>query len=439
MRRQAGREKRGVGRVFATMEELETRTMLTAVAMTVTTRTTYIELDPSGQNIQIYAGSSPTGTPTVLPTDSVSSISVAPSSGNDALIIDYSNGDPVPAGGISFTGAGSSLGNTLRVIGASPADAFVLTSGQVQHGTGTVTYSNVLNLTVSTGNATATSDLQMLGVTVGSRASLTATAAQHIGQLTVSNGGTATLQTLFGAEIVNGTLQFTPNDADTGTSSLNNLLLAGSMDNWSGRVDLTNDKLIVETTAGNKAALLATLQNEGAYGTTHAAGIMSSQLPANMVLVVVDAAKTGLTSFGGVPIDSNSILIGPELLGDANLDGAVDLSDLSIVENNFGTATTSWTSGNFDNSGTIDLTDLSEALNNFGATTSTTTSAATSATTGTSAVVATGTGSVASKTSKGASAALTSRSATTAAKHSQVKPAPPVQHKSVRPTPRGRR
>ncbi len=62
------------------------------------------------------------------------------------------------------------------------------------------------------------------------------------------------------------------------------------------------------------------------------------------------------------------------LLGDANGDGRVDLTDLSTVLNNFGETTTLRANGNFDGAPTIDLTDLSDVLNNFGATNTTSSS-----------------------------------------------------------------
>ena len=153
----------------------------------------------------------------------------------------------------------------------------------------------------------------------------------------------------------------------SGTTRTNTLTLGGSTNHWSGTLDLTTNKLIVEATPATKTTSLAALYNQVAYGKSHATGITSSTLPANTALAVIDNAVTHFTTFGGIPIDANSILIAPELLGDANDDGHVDLSDLSTVLNNFGGATSAWTSGNFDGASAINLTDLSVVLNNFGA------------------------------------------------------------------------
>jgi autotransporter-associated beta strand protein len=139
----------------------------------------------------------------------------------------------------------------------------------------------------------------------------------------------------------------------------------GSTNAWTGTLDVANDKLVIEPTTG-RAGLLANLENQAVYGHTHATGITSSTATASMSVAVIDNAILGRSTFGGVSVGSNSILISQELLGDTNIDGKVDATDLSKVLNNFGSATMAWTSGNFDGTATVDLTDLSYVLNNFG-------------------------------------------------------------------------
>ncbi|MGN6371009.1 MAG: hypothetical protein ACTHN5_22370 [Phycisphaerae bacterium] len=148
--------------------------------------------------------------------------------------------------------------------------------------------------------------------------------------------------------------------------STSNLSLAGTTDAWNASLNLTTNALIVEVTPDSKSASLSTLRNQLAYARTHTAGIFSSTLAPNQALALLDNAITGFTTFANQPVDQNSLLITPALLGDTNADNKIDLSDLSTLLNHFGQSTPAWTDGNFDNTPTINLTDLSYVLNNFG-------------------------------------------------------------------------
>ena len=151
-----------------------------------------------------------------------------------------------------------------------------------------------------------------------------------------------------------------PNGSTTGTSKLGALTITGA-----GGLDLTNNNLIVED-ATNHTSTLATLHNQDFFGWTHSAGIFSSTLPPTQAIAVIDNALAGLGTFGGVAVDSNSILVGPELLGDLNLDGRVDAVDLDLVTSHLGQSTLAWTDGNFDGQPTIDAFDVQVVQNNLG-------------------------------------------------------------------------
>ncbi|MGN6368874.1 MAG: beta strand repeat-containing protein [Phycisphaerae bacterium] len=165
---------------------------------------------------------------------------------------------------------------------------------------------------------------------------------------------------------VNGSLKIR-NAATPSVSKVNTLALAGSTGAWTSPLDLTNSKLIIQD-AANHSLTLATTRDQVAFAKSNAnaAGIFDSVLPSNMGIAVLDNAVLNKSTFGGVNVDANSILVSQELLGDANADGKVDLTDLSTVLNHFGLTTNAWTDGNFDGAATINLTDLSDVLNNFG-------------------------------------------------------------------------
>jgi uncharacterized membrane protein len=54
------------------------------------------------------------------------------------------------------------------------------------------------------------------------------------------------------------------------------------------------------------------------------------------------------------------------LPGDANLDGTVDINDLTIVLANYGQTGTTWTQGEFTGDGTVDINDLTIVLAHYG-------------------------------------------------------------------------
>jgi autotransporter-associated beta strand protein len=146
------------------------------------------------------------------------------------------------------------------------------------------------------------------------------------------------------------------------------LMLNGSSNSWSGELDITNDKLIVEPAAGTKSSRLTDLQNQVSYGRTHAAGIVSSTSGSNMGIAVLDNSQLHLPTFGGQQVDDNSILLAPELLGDANLDGKVNALDFNALATHFGQTGQLWTAGDFNDDGVVSTADFTALANDFNAT-----------------------------------------------------------------------
>ena len=63
-----------------------------------------------------------------------------------------------------------------------------------------------------------------------------------------------------------------------------------------------------------------------------------------------------------------AIILQPQLPGDANGDGRVDVNDLTIVLTNFGQTGDNWNEGDFNGDGRVDVNDLTIVLSHFGQT-----------------------------------------------------------------------
>jgi len=287
--------------------------------------------------------------------------------GNGALVLGLSG-----SGTIDNVSAGGNMNLTLS---GSSSSTF---SGPIQNTTGTVslTIQPAASLTLLTtplpgggqsintyagGTSIASGGTLLIGATgalpsggnVQNNGSFIVNANSTVGQIT----GLGLLSIGAGT-----TLQIAPNSAVSETAVLT---LSGSAGAWTSDLDLSNNKLIVEDSATH-AATVTLIKNYVAYGRTHAAGITSSAIPANKTFVVSDNAIGHLTNFGGINnIDTGSILITVAFKGDFNLDGVVDILDLTTVANHWQLSVTDWSQGDFDGNNTVDILDLTAVANNW--------------------------------------------------------------------------
>jgi len=174
------------------------------------------------------------------------------------------------------------------------------------------------------------------------------------------------------------TVQIAANSAfGGGTSKVNSLSIAGSMNAWTGKIDLTNNQLIVESTAANRLAELAQLMNmvrQGySNGTWKGEGITSSLAAADTshlhalgIILNDNGSGTPLyPTFYGLTADDNAILIAYTYYGDANLNGKVDGSDYSLIDNGYLNHLTGWHNGDFNYDGIVDGSDYTLIDNSF--------------------------------------------------------------------------
>ena len=62
---------------------------------------------------------------------------------------------------------------------------------------------------------------------------------------------------------------------------------------------------------------------------------------------------------------ANQVFVLSTLPGDANLDGKVDINDLTIVLSNYNHSGQTWGTGDFTGDGQVDINDLTIVLSNY--------------------------------------------------------------------------
>jgi hypothetical protein len=230
--------------------------------------------------------------------------------------------------GFTFTGAGSS--DSLNILSGDPM---------------------LLN--------DAGSDGTSLSVTVEPDAAISFYTTEHLSSLTILSGATATM-------LANGQSVLV-------TSALS---LAGSVNAWTGKLDLNDNGLIVHLGNLSTIANLSTITNQLSDGYNHGLwngnGILSSAAasdPDHLTALgsIVNQQPDGApaySTFDGQAVSNSDILVQYTYYGDTNLNGEVDGTDYSLIDTGY-LNLTGWQNGDLNYDGAVDGDDYTPMDNAF--------------------------------------------------------------------------
>jgi fibronectin-binding autotransporter adhesin len=334
----------------------------------------------AGQIYQILSFGSETGTfsNVTLPT-------LAGNLGWDTSHL-YSNGsiDIISTGPASLTwnnAGGDNLWNTTSSNwnngsgNGTYADGATVTFNDSNPSSTAGNYNVTLNTTVSPGSVSVNnSSGNYLISGTGSIIGSAALAKSGSGKLTLDTVNTYTGGTTVNAgtlvvgvtgALPSGALSITGGSvqlaASTGLARLASLSISGN-----GTFDINNNHVVINYGGGpdpiaSIAALLATGYNGGAWN--GAGGIVSSAAATNAGYGVGYADSADPGDPAGLP--SETIEIKYTLLGDANLDAAVNGVDFGILAANFNKGVTGWDKGDFNYDNVVNGVDFGELAANF--------------------------------------------------------------------------
>jgi autotransporter-associated beta strand protein len=247
------------------------------------------------------------------------------------------------AGGVTITTAASS---SLTVSGNINGSG-----GIIKSGIGTLTlsgsdsYTGITNISAGTLAIAATGIVNLSSVSIGSTGTLTLLPAANHGNHSVLV--TSSLSFVGTAQSPQGVLDLSSNDlVITGgnLNTINSAILSG----------LTNGTGILSSTAAADSNHLTTL------------GVIQN----NQSGVALYGSAAGQTLFDGLSPNPAAVLVKFTYYGDTNLDGQVDGSDYSRIDNGYLNHLTGWLNGDFNYDGQVDGSDytlMDNAFNNQGA------------------------------------------------------------------------
>ena len=277
----------------------------------------------------------------------------------DGLAVDYGNGDPVPAGGVSVNGTAAANGDALAVLGTSGAETTDVRTGSVVFGSDTITYANVANLSVDprTGTDALTVEANVGTVTVPAPAAGVGFVARTFSTLSVGAADRLAFATAAAHADRSVVVVTTPA----------NLAVAAT-----GQLDLGGNDMVVR---GGSLSALTALAAAGYAGGTWAGlgGLGSSAAAADATrrtaLGVAPNTADGVTplvpAFDGQAVTAADVLVKYTYYGDADLSGTVDGADYGRADVGYLAGLTGWANGDFNYDATVDGSDYTLIDNGF--------------------------------------------------------------------------
>ena len=344
----------------------------------------YVRLNGVGDTIEIFRNTDGSGSPDFSLPNTTPALNLVGAAGNDTVVVDLVNGSPIPAGGITFDGAGGNDTAILR--GTSGDDSAVINGSSIAPAGGgpALTVSNTEALQFEGGNGNDSLNFQgstldvtflgqggrnFLGVTGGTwtydvdagtqnsqididvlaGAGIVFNATQHLTTLRLRVGVVGTLSA-GGAKIIR---------AET-------LTLAST-----SRLNLNDGGFVLDYTGGSPVTTVAGQLTTGyAGGAWNGDGIQSLLASAPAAGGGVGYAEaTALypispAVFMGETVDNSAVLIRYTLNGDTNLDGTVGIADFSSLGANYNAAG-GWSRGDFNYDSLVGIADFSQLASNY--------------------------------------------------------------------------
>ncbi len=322
---------------------------------TSATATNYtLQTDYGGSNVQILINGTLTDSIAKSSLGSTA-LSFSLTGAGDSFTIDANYGNPIPTGGVTLTGASS--GDAVLIDGTQTlADSYSVSSTGVNFDGTQLGFSNVSLLTLNPGTVAASLSVNSGSVAIQAPRSGGGIGARRFSSISVASGA----KLLFGSAVARS------DRAVVAVSSLSD----------SGQIDLgANDMIVYGGTVSAISPLLASGFNAGTWTgqgiASAAAGGDSTQLTGLGILSNNSSTGTAIyNSFDYVPVGNTAVLVKYTYYGDANLDGQVDSSDYSRIDNGFLSRVTGWSNGDFNYDGSVngsDYTLIDNAYNRQGA------------------------------------------------------------------------